>query len=455
MKNDLLFAFYGDDFTGSTDALEWLCRAGVKSILFLEPPTAEQLKSYEGLQAFGVAGASRSLSPVAMEAVLRPVFIQLKETGVRYVHYKVCSTFDSSPATGSIGKAIDLGASVFGNRFTPVIQTAPVLGRYLFFGNLFARMGIGSGGEVFRLDRHPSMKHHPTTPADESDLRLHLARQTTKKIGLVPILDVVAGEDEIKRSIEKNLAAGMQIIFFDALEDRHLKMIATVLEREAAERDSLFVVGSSGVEFAFAAHFRAQRQLAEPVWQALLKAAPLLVICGSCSPVTTTQIRHALQNGFEEVVIDVLKLAGADADREQEAVFEKGLAVLNRKQGLLIHSNGAERTEAGKMMADTLGTALGEIARALIERTSVKRLVIAGGDTSSYAARALGIEALEMISPFVSGAPFCKAHSKNKSINGMEINMKGGQVGAEDYFVKAVGPHPDPPPSGEGQIAYA
>ncbi|HYH56179.1 MAG TPA: four-carbon acid sugar kinase family protein, partial [Anseongella sp.] len=34
----LMLAFYGDDFTGSTDALEFLNRAGARSVLFIEPP---------------------------------------------------------------------------------------------------------------------------------------------------------------------------------------------------------------------------------------------------------------------------------------------------------------------------------------------------------------------------------------------------------------------------------
>jgi 3-oxoisoapionate kinase len=41
-KNNILLAFYGDDFTGSTDALEFICRAGAKAMLFIDPPTKEQ-----------------------------------------------------------------------------------------------------------------------------------------------------------------------------------------------------------------------------------------------------------------------------------------------------------------------------------------------------------------------------------------------------------------------------
>ena len=438
--NKPFFAFYGDDFTGSTDALEWLCRAGLKSVLFMEPPTLEQLTAYEGLQAFGVAGASRSLNTEAMETVLEPAFSQLKQTGVRYVHYKVCSTFDSSPITGSIGKAIDVGAKVFGNRYVPIIQSAPILGRYLFFGNLFARMGIGSNGDVFRLDRHPSMIHHPTTPADESDLRLHLAKQIEKKIGLVPILDVVAGEEEIKKSIKKNLSEGSEIIFFDALENAHLERLAKVLEDEDLERSPLFLAGSSGVEIAFAAHFQTQLHLQGPAWPTLSKAEPLLVICGSCSPVTTKQIQYALQHGFAEIVIDVGRLGNEDSVAQQEDTLQKASTLLHEGKHLIIHSNGAERMATADNMAEELGKVLGELAKELIKQVSLERIVVAGGDTSSYAARVLGIEAVEMIAPLAPGAPLCKATAKGEAINGIEICFKGGQVGDDDFFVRAAHP---------------
>src|SRR3954466_15221486 len=104
-----LICFYGDDFTGSTDALESLALAGVRTVLFVEPPTAAQLARYPNLQAFGVAGMTRSKAPRKMNAVLDPALRALRNSGARHVHYKVCSTFDSSPRIGSIGHVIDLG----------------------------------------------------------------------------------------------------------------------------------------------------------------------------------------------------------------------------------------------------------------------------------------------------------------------------------------------------------
>src|ERR1700742_2107437 len=99
-SNELLLAFYGDDFTGSTDALEFLSRAGIRTMLFIAPPSPQQLEVYKGLQAIGVAGMTRSMSPEEMESTLKPAFSSLRDLGARHVHYKVCSTFDSSPQTG-------------------------------------------------------------------------------------------------------------------------------------------------------------------------------------------------------------------------------------------------------------------------------------------------------------------------------------------------------------------
>lgn len=216
-NKNILLAFYGDDFTGSTDALEFICRAGAKAMLFIEPPTAEQLKQYPDLDAYGVAGKTRSLSPAEMEKILLPAFEQMKTTGAKHIHYKVCSTFDSSPTVGSIGKAIDCGVVVFKNKTIPVLGGMPALGRFCVFGNLFAKMGTGSEGKIYRLDRHPSMSKHPVTPADESDLRLHLGKQTGKQIGLIDIT-------ELKKPVEE-ISKVEEVVLIDALNEQHLLKI--------------------------------------------------------------------------------------------------------------------------------------------------------------------------------------------------------------------------------------
>ena len=417
----ILLAFYGDDFTGSTDALEFICSAGAKAVLFIEPPTAEQLKAYPYLDAFGVAGKTRSLSPEEMEQILLPAFEKIKTTGAQHIHYKVCSTFDSSPIIGSIGKAIDCGAIVFKNTTIPILGGMPALGRFCVFGNLFAKMGIGSEGKIYRLDRHPSMSKHPVTPADESDLRLHLGKQTNKKIGLIDILQLKQPAAEIH--------CDEAVVLIDALNETHLLKIGAWMQQLSGGQQ-LFSVGSSGIEMALGKYWNECQQLIPATeWPKPGKANPLLVVSGSCSPVTAAQIAYAKVNGFEEVAIDAIKICTDDV--AEENIIIKVNELLQQKKNVIVHT-GAKQTQ--QLSSEKLGTALGTIAKAAAEQSLVKRIVIAGGDTSSYAARAMEIAAVEMIVPIVIGAPLCKALSANKSINGLEVNFKGGQVGSENYF---------------------
>lgn len=452
--NDILLAFYGDDFTGSTDALETLSRAGAKTVLFLEPPTPEKLASYPGIQAIGVAGVTRSMNPQEMEKELHAAFTALNLLGTRHVHYKVCSTFDSSPAIGSIGKAIDTGAEVFASAFVPLLVGAPALGRYCVFGNLFARMGIGSDGAIHRLDRHPSMSRHPVTPSTESDLRRHLAKQTSRPMGLMDILQVVNKYEIANDGLKSIIASGAEIVLFDALYEEQMEGIGRLIDAYANDNSSLFSVGSSGIEMALGNFWQRSGTLKPLEYMVNIgEAAPLLVISGSLSPVTSRQIDWALSNGFAEVALDTATIC---SDGNSTVLIEKHVTdvanLVNSGTNVIVHTsrgNDDERVQkaneifAGKGFTPSMisqqtsklfGGALGRIAYGVAARTYLKRVVIAGGDTSGYAAKEMGIEALEMITSLSPGAPICKAYAPGSPLNGMEINFKGGQVGGENYF---------------------
>lgn len=449
-KRELLLAYYGDDFTGSTDALEFLSRAGARTALFIEPPKPEQLRRYEGLRAIGIAGMTRSMVPEDMEKELRPAFAALHALQVPHVHYKVCSTFDSSPAIGSIGRAIDIGAEIFKSEFIPLLVAAPALGRYCLFGNLFARMGIGSKGEIFRLDRHPSMSRHPVTPADESDLRLHLARQTSKRIGLMDILQIALKDDEALEVLKGIIGNGAEVVLFDGLYKEQMAGIGKLID-SFANNKTLFSVGSSGIEMALGDHWRENNVLEAPEnWPHPGKAEPLLVISGSCSPVTSGQIAWAVSHGFVEIGLDTEVLAAngelspSYAERIVSFIKEGRSVILHTSNGIddkrvgnsnaIFAAQGLDISEVRARTARIYGSALGNVAREVAAQTSLKRIVIAGGDTSSFAARAMGIEAVEMIAPLSPGAPLCKAYAPGSPVDGLEINFKGGQVGSEEYF---------------------
>lgn len=438
----LLLAYYGDDFTGSTDVMEALSKAGLRTVLFLKPPTREQLAMFPGLRAFGIAGGSRTMSPAEMERELPPAFEALKASGAPIIHYKICSTFDSSPKIGSIGRAIEIGRRVFGERPTPLVVGAPVLGRYVVFGNLFARSGLDT--EPFRLDRHPTMSRHPVTPMKEADLRLILAEQTTLPVELVDVLKL----DDVRGSWSVVPGASpAPVVLFDTLREAHLPVIGREIER-LADAGQLFVAGSSGVEYALTEHWREGgrgRRSARgadsprPVKQ-------LIAVSGSCSPVTDRQIARAVEHGFVEVGAGPELLVPGGRFGQS---LGNACRPLEQKCSVILHSSRGPEDE--RFIADlssqqqaTLCGALGHMLERLLEATGIKRAVVCGGDTSMHVARALGIEALEYLGPMAPGSPLCKVHAPGRIADGCEIVFKGGQVGRDNFFLDVLNGGPQP-----------
>lgn len=456
---DLLMAFYGDDITGSTDALDGLARNGVPSVLFIEPPTPATLDEFDEVRVIGIAGTSRAMSPAEMEKELPPVFQALAELDPPLVHYKVCSTFDSSPELGSIGKAIDLGQSVFESPVVPVSQgTTSPHGRYVVFGNLFAE----KGGRTYRLDRHPTMSTHPRTPMTESDLRRHLGEQTARSIGLVDVQDVMSFSQAI--TALRNLAeAGTEIAVLDALDTTHLETIGRVLWTCSNETSQpLFCVGSSGLE----------HDALPPIWkhwgdidasESRLEAQPavenLLVMSGSAAPTTATQIDHAADNGFETIPLDTVRLVDPDtSEAEQAKVVDEAVSSVADDSSVILYSaKGSDdpmikRTrhrfnELGLSgeLGDRIGRLQGQIVADVLGAVDLQRACVAGGDTSGAVISELGITALEAIAPIAPGAPLCRARADSSDVDGLEIAFKGGQTGADEFFldVLAGGAQPD------------
>lgn len=429
--------------------------AGLPTVLFVEPPSDELLGRYPHVRAIGVAGNSRTLPPEGMEAVLPDAFAAIRKRNPRIVHYKVCSTFDSSPQIGSIGRAIDIGQRVFGNRFVPLVVGAPVLQRFCVFGNLFARSGLDSA--PYRLDRHPTMRYHPVTPMTEADLRVHLSQQTQRPVALVDILALESGDEVAARQLAEATRQPGNIVLFDTLTDRHLATIGRLVWQAAQdEHKPLFVAGSSGVEYALTKHWQAASMVQPPTEEAgptppcTERVDRTVVLSGSCSPVTDRQIAWALAHGFVEVALDTARIVQSNRlDDEIAPVVKQVQRELDKGRSVIVHTSRGPKdcriqaTEQSiqdrTLMAERLGTALGMVLRNILQTHTLRRVAVAGGDTSGRVARTLGIDALEMIGPWAPGAPLCAIRSANSEIDGVEITFKGGQVGRDDVFGTLLG----------------
>jgi len=97
-------------------------------------------------------------------------------------------------------------------------------------------------------------------------------------------------------------------------------------------------------------------------------------------------------------------------------------------------------TEAGlarEQSAQRVGQGLAQVMRRLLDRSAIKRIVAAGGDSSGEVASALDIAALSVVAGLAPGAPLCRVWSDRRERDGLEIVLKGGQMGAPSFFADA------------------
>ena len=439
-----LVAWYGDDFTGAAAVMEILAFAGLPAVLFLDIPNEAQRARFADCRGIGIAGTARAHSPEWMDQHLPPVFDWLRALGAPLTHYKVCSTLDSSPSIGSIGHAIDIAAERIRGAWVPCLIASPGIRRYQCFGHLFA----AAPGGVFRLDRHPVMARHPVTPMDEADVAMHLSRQTTRQMGVLDI-GALADDAAARAALGALVDAGRQVICMDTVTIEHLARCGALLwERRAA---APFVVGSQGIEEALVRHWQMTGALSPaPAAPGIGRARGTIVVSGSVSLVTAGQIDWSLDHGFTGIALDVAALLRGDAAHAAElarvqnaalAAFAAGgdpliysargpddPAVAALRQAQAVSGVSAEGVNA------MIGDALGHLLAQLIRRTGIRRAVISGGDTSGHASRHLGLYALTALAPTIPGASLFRAHSDDVAFDGLELALKGGQMGTPDYF---------------------
>ncbi|MFZ3582008.1 four-carbon acid sugar kinase family protein [Loktanella sp. DJP18] len=434
-----LIAWLGDDFTGAAAVMEALAFAGLPAVLFLDPPTPDQIATFPADASIGIASMARTQSPDWMEANLPDLFSVLRGTGAALLHYKVCSTLDSAPHIGSIGRAMEIGAQMTGAQVVPIVVAAPQMRRYQAFGHLFA----GAPQGVFRLDRHPVMANHPVTPMAESDVAAHLARQTDMPVGC---LDLEMLHDPVAAARAFTDGPTARGLTCDMMGPSDEAAVGTLIWTHRGENP--FVVGSQGVEYALIAHLQATGALdPAPRVASAGRVNRMAVVSGSVSGITADQIGWAAQHGFatipfaaEAVCSDPATLADTEA-----RCLAVALAALDRGQVPLIQSAAGPQdagiarltqAAAGRDMTqvnDAIGKSLGRMLRALVDRARLTRVVASGGDTSGHVTRALDVFALTALAPTIPGAALCKAHAMGAT-HGLEVALKGGQMGSADYF---------------------
>ncbi|MGW7684144.1 four-carbon acid sugar kinase family protein [Kribbella sp. NPDC054772] len=408
-------AFYGDDFTGSTDALAQFARVGLRAALLVTLPSASALcELATRYDVIGVAGIARSLPPDEQEAELRPVLEAFRELGPRVVQYKVCSTADSAPGRGSIGRALEVGRDVFGPAPVPILVAQPELGRYTTFSHHFA----AEAGTIHRLDRQPTMSTHPSTPMHESDLRRHVAAQTSLRIEALHLTSYPSLPQSYATLTAAPVDAvdAVDAVVLDALTDEDLRALGRAILQQGA-RQPIFAIGSGGLSRALALDLCPADPKPTTSPPAIGGGEPVLVVSGSQSRRTAEQIEDARTKEWA-----VLGLAD-DAATRAVAAFDAGA------DGVVVHTNDLPREDLA-----AVPSGLAQVVRRVTREAGVRRVVVAGGDTSGQVLRQLELSALELVDTTAPGVQRCRAVSGVQELDGLEVLLKPGQLGDVDLF---------------------
>ncbi len=424
----MILGVIADDFTGATDVASMLVRAGLRTVQVIGVPGGAVPAEVAAADAVVVALKSRTSPAAAAVADAMAALRWLQGAGAQQFYFKVCSTFDSTPA-GNIGPVAEALMAALGTDLVIVCPAFPENGRTVFCGHLFV-------GDQLLSDS--GMRSHPLTPMTDANLVRVLQAQCQGRVGLLRHDTVAGGAGPIADRLDQLRQDGVRLVIADAVDNADLQRLAA-----GAAHLPLWVAGSGlalGLPALLAEAGRvtldAQAARLDGVSEAIRPAA---VLAGSCSLATQAQVAHWIQAGRPAMRIDPAALARA------EPVASAALAwAAAQGQPVLIYAT----TDAGTLAATqaSLGVAaagalveqaLARIAAGLVGRGS-QRLVVAGGETSGAVVQALAVHTLRIGAAICPGVPWTQA-VRGAGQAPLQLALKSGNFGGTDFFTEALG----------------
>jgi uncharacterized protein YgbK (DUF1537 family) len=411
-----------DDYTGASDLANTLTRCGLRTVQTIGVPS-DDLKLPE-IDAVVVSLKSRSIAATEAVAKSRAAEKWMRGRGAQHVLFKICSTFDSTDA-GNIGPVMDALRAESGDAIVLVTPAFPATARTVYQGNLFV-------GAV-PLNESP-LKDHPLNPMHDSNLVRVLARQSRTKIGLVDLASVARGDDAVRDRLADLVKQGIGAAIIDAVFDRDLETIGSVAIGHKLS------VGASGIGLGLARALVASGRVTASSGADTGKAVggPAACLAGSCSQATLGQIAKA------EQVMPVLHLdpdkviAGPDETR-RALVWAKER--IGNSPVLIASSSTPDQVAAlqARHGRDAAGhaieQAMADLAEGLVQ-AGVRRLVVAGGETSGAAVDRLGIPGFLVGAEIAAGVPVLRAVGAREG--DMLLALKSGNFGGPDFFSDAL-----------------
>ena len=418
----MLLGVIADDFTGASDIANTIAKGlpgegGLRTAQFLGVP---EQPAPADIEAGVIALKSRSIP--AAEAIEQSLeaLDWLRSQGCTQIVFKYCSTFDSTPE-GNIGQVGEALADALGVKGVVACSAFPGAGRTIYQGHLFVKD---------RLLNESGLEHHPLNPMTDADLRRWLRLQTKSAVGHVEWTKVSKGAAAVGADLKRASDAGETLVIVDAVSDDDLIAIGEALA------DAPLITGGSGIAIGLPRNF-IRRGLAKGSSAVMSSiTGPEAILAGSCSGATREQV--ALHKASHPTLaIDVDRVMMGETTSRDVVEF----IVANHGKGPLAYSSGTpeevarlqERYGRDKV-AHTLDKLFADTARELVTR-GVRRLVVAGGETSGAVVSALDLGALAIGPEIDPGVPVLVSGGSHP----IALALKSGNFGAPDFFTKALG----------------
>lgn len=405
----MILGCIADDFTGASDLASILTGQRMRTSLLTS------ISDIEGARADAVVVALKTRSIPSSDAVLQTLeaLRVLRNAGCEQFYFKYCSTFDSTK-DGNIGPVAEALLRELGATKSVVCPAFPTNGRTVYQGHLF----VGD-----RLLAESSMRDHPVTPMTDSDIRRWLAHQCEGSVSHICHRIVAEGSDAISAALD---ATPEGLIVCDAIADDDLRAIGR------AAKDMALITGGSALALGLPDNYRMTGRLAAGETAFDHQDGPALVLAGSCSAATNAQVDRYKRDNPAFAIDGEALLAGYPfaeyADTFAREYQDKAPLIYSTISPDAVASN-RERAGFGASSA-AIEHIMADLARRAIAR-GVKRLVVAGGETSGAVVEALRPGAM-MVGPDVApGVPLLSA-------GGIGYALKSGNFGGEDFFEKAL-----------------
>lgn len=408
-----------DDFTGATDLASMLARSGVNVSLRIGVPLSTPENTAE-IEVIALKTRSISASKAIEESL--SALKWLKEAGAKKYFFKYCSTFDST-AEGNIGPVSEALMNELKVDQTIYCPAFPENGRSIYMGNLF----VGQ-----KLLSESSMKDHPLTPMNDSNLMRLLSAQVSRRVGLADRIIVNSGVNSLKEKLISLKENDVPHVIVDAVTDTDLDTIASACQ------DMDFITGGSALAMPLAEFYKASGKISANDNSFMNKKLNTgsIILSGSCSEMTIIQVKNFIQRGAAAFQLDPIDLAENGVKKVLDWLssqdFTKNIIIYATSDPDTVKKVQAELgvDMAGKIVEQGLS----ECAIAARE-LGIKNFIIAGGETSGAITKALNVRQLDIGIEIAPGVPWTFSGKRNNQI---ALSLKSGNFGSEEFFTEAL-----------------